>query len=142
MIRWLTDLWASMTWAEIVVGAFLFILTFVGSYVAVSIVLIKLPANYFHSDFEHHMLPDRHPALRTAAIAIKNVLGVILILTGIVLSFPGVPGPGLLTIFIGVMLTDIPGKRWIEAKIISRPAVLATVNKLRAKYNKPEFQLD
>ena len=142
MLEWVKHLWADSSWASIIGGAILITVTFVLSYVAVSVVLVKLPANYFRSDYEHHLLPNSHPILRTAAIGAKNVLGVILILTGIVLSFPGVPGPGLLTIFIGVMLTDIPGKRKVETKLIGRPSVLSAINKLRGKYDKPPLVLE
>lgn len=142
MLERLQQLWTNASWASIIGGAVLIVITFVMSYVAVSIVLVKLPANYFHSDYEHHLLPNSHPILRTTAIAAKNILGVVLILTGIVLSFPGVPGPGLLTIFIGVMLTDIPGKRKLETKLIGRPSVLSAINKLRDRYNKPPLILE
>ena len=142
MTEWFNELWASMTLGRVLLGAGLIVVTFVVSYIAVSIIFVKLPANYFHSDYEHHLFPDRHPMLRWAAIAGKNVLGVLMILTGIILSLPGVPGPGLLTIFIGIMLTDIPGKRVLETKIIGKPAVLSAINKMRAKYDKPALILD
>jgi len=142
MIERLQQYWASVTWLQIIAVIGVIAVTFVVSYVAVSIVLVKLPANYFHSDYEHHLMPNGNRVLRSIVIGLKNVLGVVLILTGIVLSLPGVPGPGLLTIFIGVMLTDIPGKRTLEAKMIGRPAVLSAVNKLRARYDKPPFLLE
>ena len=142
MTDWFHQLWASITVGRVLLGVCLFLLTFVVSYVAVSVILVKLPATYFHSDHEHHLFPDRNPMLRGVAIVVKNVLGVILIVTGIILSLPGVPGPGLLTVFIGIMLTDVPGKRVLESKIIGRPSVLAAINKLRAKYNKPALILD
>lgn len=134
--------WAATTWTSIIFWSGVFVATFVLSYAAVCVVLVKLPANYFHSDYEHHLLPNSHPLLRSVAIAVKNILGVALILTGIVLSIPGVPGPGLLTIFIGVMLTDIPGKRKLETKLIGRPSVLEAINKLRLKYDKPPLLLE
>jgi len=142
MIERLQQYWAEVTWLQIIALLGVIAVTFVVSYVIVSIVLVKLPANYFHSDYEHHLMPNRNPVLRSIVIGLKNVLGVILILTGIVLSLPGVPGPGLLTIFIGLMLTDIPGKRTLEAKMIGRPSVLSAVNKLRARYDKPPFLLE
>jgi hypothetical protein len=141
MIQWLQNLWASTSWTQLIVGTVLVILTIALSYVAVSVILVKLPADYFHSDNAHHILPNSHPILRTAAIVGRNILGVVLILTGIVLSFPGIPGPGLLTIFIGIMLTDFPGKRALELKIISRPSILSGINNLRARYDKPPLML-
>lgn len=142
MIERLQQFWAALSWGYIFLGVLGVIVTFVVSYVVVSIILVKMPANYFHSDYEHHFLTDRHPVLRGVGIAVKNTIGVLVIITGIILSLPGVPGPGLLTIFIGIMMTDIPGKRRLEVKIIHRPAVLAAINKLRAKYEKPALLVD
>jgi hypothetical protein len=142
MTERLQQFWASVTWFQIVFAAIGTVATFVISYVVVTVILVKMPANYFHSDYEHHFLSDHHPVLRSTAIAVKNVIGVLVILTGIVLSMPGVPGPGLLTIFIGIMMTDVPGKRALEVKIIHRPAVLSAINRLRARYNKPGLVLE
>ena len=72
----------------------------------------------------------------------KNVLGIILIAVGIVLSLPGIPGQGLLTILLGLIMLDIPGKRPIEARIIQRPTILSAINNLRSRYNKPPLILD
>lgn len=141
MLERIGEMWAAASWLSIIAGLGILVATFAISYVVVCIVLVKLPANYFHSEYEHHLLPNTHPVLRTIAIAAKNVVGVILILAGIALSLPGIPGPGFLTIFIGIMLTDFPGKRELEAKIIGRPAIFETVNKLRAKYDKPPLLL-
>ncbi|HEV7700972.1 MAG TPA: hypothetical protein VGO43_12135 [Pyrinomonadaceae bacterium] len=142
MIERISLYWHSLSWASVIAGTAVIIAGFVLSYVIVSIILIKMPENYFRSDYEHHFLSDRHPVLRTAGIVIKNIIGVLVIITGIILSVPGVPGPGLLTIFIGVMLTDIPGKRVVEAKMIGRPAILSAVNRLRARYKKPALIVD
>jgi len=43
---------------------------------------------------------------------------------------------------IGLILMDIPGKRPLEARLIRRPAILSSVNKLRARYNKPPLLMD
>jgi hypothetical protein len=80
--------------------------------------------------------------VRVTLLVGKNVLGVVLVGIGIILSIPGVPGQGLLTILLGVMLLDIPGKRQLECKIISRPQVLKAVNKLRHRFDKPHLVLE
>ncbi len=58
------------------------------------------------------------------------------------MSLPGIPGQGLLTILLGVMLLDFPGKRRLEFKIISRPKVFRAINRLRARFDKPPLVLD
>jgi hypothetical protein len=52
------------------------------------------------------------------------------------------PGPGVLTILLGLIMLDIPGKRPLEVKIIQRPAVLSAINNLRARYKKAPLVMD
>jgi UPF0716 family protein affecting phage T7 exclusion len=80
--------------------------------------------------------------VRWSAVILKNTLGVFLVILGIILSLPGVPGQGIITILLGLIMLDIPGKRPWEAKIIKRPAVLSAVNNLRARWGKPPLVLD
>ncbi len=142
MTKWLADLWASMTLGNVLLGVGLFVASLVISFAAIAVVMVKIPANYFSTHYKQDFLPDSPWLVRWSAVILKNILGVILIALGIVLSLPGVPGQGILTILLGLIMMDIPGKRPIEARIIKRPTVLAAVNKLRDKYNKPPLQLD
>ena len=50
---------------------------------------------------------------------------------------PGVPGQGLLTMLAGAMLMDFPGKRSFLHKILTRPSLLPSINKLRARFSQP-----
>ncbi len=52
------------------------------------------------------------------------------------------PGQGILSLLVGVILCDFPGKRRVERKIIERPLVLSTINRIRARYNRPLIVLD
>lgn len=141
-MEWLSEFWASMTWDKIALGVGLFILSFGLSIAAIAVVMVKIPENYFSSHYQRDFLPDSPFLVRWGAVILKNLLGVILILIGLALSLPGVPGQGLLTILLGLIMLDIPGKRPLEAKIIQRPAILSTINNLRAKYNKPPLLID
>ncbi len=49
----------------------------------------------------------------------------------------GVPGQGLLMVLIGLMLVDFPGRRRVEKALARRPGILATVNRLRARFSRP-----
>lgn len=141
-MEWLSDFWTNLTWDKIGLGVGLFILSFGLSLAAIALVMVKIPENYFSSHYERDFLPGSPFLVRWGAVIVKNLLGVFLILIGIVLSLPGVPGQGLLTILLGLIMLDIPGKRPLEARIIQRPAILAAINNLRAKYNKPPLVLD
>ena len=51
------------------------------------------------------------------------------------------PGQGLITIFIGLMLSNYPGKYKIEKKIIAIPRIFKTINWLRKKSDEPPLNL-
>ena len=142
MIDRLTALWQSLTWGGILIGVGLFLVSLLISFAAIGIVMVKIPPHYFSPHHERDFLPDSPWLVRWGAVIAKNIAGVILIIIGIILSLPGVPGQGILTILLGLIFLDIPGKRPLEARIIQRPAVLSAINKLRARYDKPPLELD
>ncbi|HEX8560994.1 MAG TPA: hypothetical protein VF668_23075 [Pyrinomonadaceae bacterium] len=144
MIDWLTETihgWG-LTWGQVLFGVLFSVVTFVLSIAVVTVVLVKLPANYFHSSHAREFLVRSHPVLRALGVFAKNLLGLVLVFFGVVMSLPGVPGQGVLTILLGVMLLDVPGKRALETRIVSRPRVYGAVNALRARFDKPPLMLD
>ena len=94
MIQWLAELWAAITWTQIVVGAGLFLLSLGLSFGAIAVVMVKIPANYFSSHYKRDFLPGSPFIVRWGAVIAKNLFGAFLILLGIALSLPGVPGKG------------------------------------------------
>ena len=142
MMQWLSDLWHSITWGQIGIGVTLFVLSLAISFGAIAIVMVKIPENYFSSHYERDFMPGSPWLVRWGAVILKNIFGVFLVALGILLSLPGVPGQGFLTILLGIIMLDIPGKRPIEARIIKRPTVLAAINNLRARYKKPPLVMD
>jgi hypothetical protein len=144
MIDWLTRTihgWG-LTWGQVLFGVLFSAATFVLSIAVVTLVLVKLPANYFHSTHAREFLVERHPLFRAIGIFAKNLLGLVLVFAGIIMSLPGVPGQGVLTILLGIMLLDFPGKRTLETRIVSRPRVNAAINALRSRFGKPPLMLD
>jgi hypothetical protein len=144
MIDWLMRTiheW-EFSWWQVLWGAVLFVVTFALSSSVVSFVLVKLPANYFHSSHDREFLVHHNPVLRAVGIFAKNVLGLVFVVGGLIMAVPGIPGPGVLTILLGIMLLDFPGKRALERWIVSRPRVNGAVNSLRARFGKPPLLLD
>lgn len=144
MLDWLTRTingWG-LTWVQVLLGVGASVVMFIVSTAVVSFVLVKLPANYFHSSHDREFMVERHPVLRAAGIAAKNVFGFVLVVLGVLMAVPGVPGPGVLSILLGIMLLDFPGKRTLETRIVSRPRVNGAVNALRARFGKPPLMLD
>jgi len=138
----LIDAFGLITWQSVLLGVLLFLVTFSISLAIVCFIMVRIPPDYFHKDRPRDLWADRHPAVRFLGVFAKNVLGVVLVVLGILLSLPGVPGQGFLTILLGIMLLDFPGKRTLEYKLVSRPQVLKTINKLRHRFGKPSLVLE
>ncbi len=129
-------------WRYAVGAAALFLLTFAVSLLVIGVLLINLPATYFLDSHNRDLWIDHHPVIRWTGILLKNGLGYALILIGMLLSLPGVPGQGLLTILLGLVLLDFPGKRRLERWILRRPRLLVRVNGLRARFGRQPLQLE
>ena len=110
--------------------------------IGVSLALaILMPADHFMRPGPRTDLARRHPALRILARAAKNLVGLVMLIAGIVMAVPMVPGPGLLFMLLGLSMMDVPGKRAVARYIVSRPLVLRPLNALRARLNRPPIQL-
>jgi hypothetical protein len=116
----------------------LFTISIVGTAVVIAVV-VRLPASYFLDSNKRKFWSGAHPILRWTGLLIKNLIGIVVVAIGVVLSLPGVPGPGLLTILVGIMLLDFPGKRKIERRLIRLKPVLGPINWLRRRFRREPF---
>lgn len=118
-----------------------FVASLIVSLVVVTLIVVKLPATFFLDSHERGLWIDQHPVIRWSGRVLKNFAGICLVLLGLFLSVPGIPGQGLLTVFIGLILLDFPGKRRLELAIIRRPRIKATLDRVRARFGQPPLQL-
>jgi hypothetical protein len=98
------------------------------SLVFVPRVLARLPRDYLQSPPG----PAGHPLLLRV---LRNLLGVVLLLLGLAMLL--LPGQGLLTLLVGCLLVDFPGKHGLIVRALRRPSVLSIVNKLRERHGAP-----
>ena len=82
---------------------------------------------------------SNNPVLWYFVLIFKNLFGYTLIFGGIMMLV--LPGQGLFTIIIGLLLSNYPGKYKIEKKVIAIPSVLRSINWLRKKTNKPPIKI-
>ena len=115
------------------------VIGFIGSLIAIPMILVRLPADYFDTRTPRHWMKDHHPMLRLLGLVVKNVVGVVLLLAGFAMLF--LPGQGLLTMLIGISLMDFPRKRALEAKMVGQPTLLGVINSMRHKFDKPPLTL-
>ena len=142
MFDFLSDFFLGLTWRKVLVGAGIFLGSFLVNLAIVSIILVKLPADHFKKNRETKFWHGPRPAIHAAKVIGKNIAGILLVALGVVLSLPGVPGQGLLTVLLGIMLLDFPGRDRLEQKLLSKPSIVNTINRLRGRFGKPPLELN
>ena len=73
-------------------------------------------------------------------LAAKNLLGYLLIVVGIAMLL--LPGQGVLTMLLGFIMVDLPGKYRFEQWLVARPLVLRSINMLRRRAGREPLILD
>lgn len=112
---------------------------FAAGLVFLAIMVLVLPVDYFARSRPQPIIPGRYPALRIAGRIAKNLAGILLGIVGIVLAVPGIPGPGVVILLIGLALVDFPGKYRLQKSLIRKPGIGGPLNWLRAKFGRPKF---
>ncbi len=114
------------------------VLVFLSSMILIPWLIVQLPEDFFQSEVRAiPLLTPGHPVWRMLLTVIKNVAGVAFIIAGIIMLF--IPGQGILTIIVGVMLTSFPGKQRMAYWLVSRKTIFRSLNALRKRWNKPPF---
>jgi len=110
----------------------------VASLVGIPWVITRLPHDYFSREdrVAWNALP-RHPALRLLTASLKNLLGLVLVILGLVMLVT--PGQGLLTLFVGLLLMNFPGKYHLERWLILHRSICRSLNWLRRRLGKLPF---
>jgi hypothetical protein len=122
----------------VAVGVGLFAALAAASALLTGWVVVRLPADYFVGPHPPPLWAGKHPALRPTARVVKNLLGLVFVIGGVIMLFT--PGQGVLTILLGLMLLDVPGKRRLEQWLVNKPAVRSGMNALRRRYGRQELE--
>ncbi|MBN1141752.1 MAG: hypothetical protein JXB25_08175 [Deltaproteobacteria bacterium] len=114
--------------------------TFLVSLLLVPVLVVRIPRDYFtHAERPGTLWRHRHPLLRFSFLAAKNLLGVFLLLIGMAMLV--LPGQGLLTLFLGLVLIDIRGKYRLERWLVGKRPVLRSLNWLRRRAGHPALRV-
>ena len=108
--------------------------------ILVPVLVVHIPPDYFlRKKRKLAKLQGRYPVIRLTGIVVKNIFGMVFVLAGLAMLI--LPGQGIITILIGVMMLDFPGKLALEKRIVRQPNVLRAINWMRAKASKPALQI-
>ena len=105
--------------------------------IAATIAVVHLPRDYFTRPQKKS---GWHAGLgRKIWFVARNILGVLLAVAGVVLLLPGIPGPGIVVLLLGIILTDLPGKQKVIRKVAGKPAVMKSMNRVRRRFGRPDL---
>jgi hypothetical protein len=115
------------------------VVTFVGTLVAIPIVVARMRPDYFvRLNLPPESFRGRYPVLRLVGRMFKNLFGAILVLMGAVMLV--LPGQGILTLLIGVSLVDFPGKRKAQIRLARQRHVKKSIAWMRKRAGKPPLR--
>ena len=128
--------WITIDETTIWLLAIFSVASFIGSLMLIPVLVVRIPADYFAEKKRHRWEPwaHQHPVIRWSLLIAKNLLGYTFIVLGIAMLV--LPGQGTLTILIGIMFINFPGKYRLERWVVTREPVLNTINKLRQRAGK------
>ena len=95
----------------------------------------RLPVDYFcHQPKSQHPITSQQILLRI----LRNLLGLILLVAGLLMLL--LPGQGLLTLVLALLLLDYPQKKKIEQSLLQQNAIFNGLNWLRRKAKVAAFK--
>lgn len=111
--------------------------SFAISVVGVPWYLRRLPADYFsrREQLKLGAPPGDSPRWRLVLVVLKNGIGAMLVLAGIAMLV--LPGQGVATLIVGLLMLDFPNKKRMQRRVLSVPPVLRAVNSLRQRAGQP-----
>lgn len=107
-------------------------LLLLASIVATPWLVAQLPRDYL---LRRDIILPRHPALRLSIDTLRTLIGLVLILLGLIMLV--IPGPGIITLLIGLSIARFPGKHRLLRHIASRDSVFNSLNWMRGRHGRP-----
>jgi hypothetical protein len=116
------------------------IVIFVISLLVMPAIAVRIRADYFDRETRPPSpWADQHRLIQAILHAGKNILGCVLVLAGIAMLV--LPGQGLLTLLIGFLMLDFPGKYRFEKWLVRRRLVARPINWCRRRAGREQLQL-
>ena len=128
---------------EVILGSLVAasIIAFAVTLIAVPLLVVRIPSDYFTHGRRHKKLwAGHHPVVRGVSLIGKNLLGYVFVIAGTAMLV--LPGQGMITILVGIMLLDFPGKYRLERWVVARPALLRCINWLRQRAKRSPLVLE
>lgn len=104
------------------------------SIIVLPIIVVRMPSHYFVSK----QRTRKWTLPRKLLYVLRNSMALLFFLAGVAMLI--LPGQGLLTILMAMMVSDVPGKYKAERWLVGKPGVLASLNWIRRRYHRPPLK--
>ncbi|RUO43714.1 hypothetical protein CWE15_00485 [Aliidiomarina taiwanensis] len=104
------------------------------SFALLPVLVVRMPSHYFVGKQRRRLwtLP------RIFLYVVRNAFALLLFFAGVAMLV--LPGQGLLSILMAIMVSDIPYKYKLERWLVRKPGVLRSLNWIRKKYQRPPLK--
>jgi len=127
MFEWFVDNQSLLIWLSFFSAIF-----FIISLIALPWLVGLIPEDYFFNTPINRQNDNEDNFFYKLVMKIgKNILGLVLLAGGVLMLF--LPGQGLLTLFMGMVLIDYPKKKLIERRLIKIGFILKGLNWVRIR---------
>ncbi len=131
LLDWADSHTALLSWLG--VGSLLF---FIASIAALPWLAAQIPVNYFTAGSRR----APRTARRWLWLLLRNLCGLLLLASGVAMLV--LPGQGLLTILVALILLDYPAKKQLERRLVASESVLKSLNWLRRRRGAAPLNID
>lgn len=114
--------------------ALLSLFTFILSLISLPYIIRRIPSDYFLKLSKEQPKVKGYDIKSVLIRLFRNIFGFFLLLAGVAMLF--LPGQGLITILVSLILMDFPGKKRIVAYLIRKKSVQKSIDWVRRKTQK------
>ncbi|MBX3125576.1 MAG: hypothetical protein KF718_02630 [Polyangiaceae bacterium] len=116
------------------------VVLFVGSLLAMPWLVTRIPTDYFaRTGSEPPPSLLKRPWARVGWRVLRNVMGGCMLLAGIAMLV--LPGQGILTIVVSLMLLEFPNKRRVLRRLLARRRVRSALDSIRRRAGREPLDL-
>lgn len=133
MIKWLKDnLWGGITWTRIMEWILAAFAIFVVFYVLAGAILVALPRDAF-------VRISRQSAGTAVPRIVQKSAGAVLVVLGLFLSLPGIPGPGFVFVILGLAFLGVLEPKTLVRVLFRNARLVKRIDRLRKRFGQPPF---
>ena len=114
--------------------ALLSLFTFILSLISLPYIIRRIPSDYFLKLSTERPKVKGYDIKSVLIILFRNIFGFCLLLAGVAMLF--LPGQGLITILVSLILMDFPGKKRVLAYLTGKKNVQKSIGWVRKKAKK------